>query len=233
MILCRRCGVEVEDSALCCPLCREPLQAGMAEVRGRTSVPEPASGKTGGRVHRWLLEIFSLFALTAALVALAADFATDLSVSWSWYPVLSIGFLWVSSVLLVFCSRRVWIFLPAEIAAVGSFLFGLDRLTPGTPWFVPLAVPLTLLTGTILALTLVVVRRRRRSPFVAIAMVLLASGVFAMGLDLFLNRYLDQRWSIGWSAVVFACLLPVIALLFFLRSWLGRRQAELRKSFHL
>jgi hypothetical protein len=203
------------------------------EEQTRTAPPGPDTRESGGRVHRWLLEIFSLFALTAALVVFAADLATDLSVSWSWYPVLSVAFLWVSSVLLVFCSRRVWIFLPAEIAAIGLFLFGLDRFTPGTPWFGPLAVPLTLLTGTILALALAVVRRRRRSPFAAIATVLLASGVFAVGLDLFINRYLGQRWSIGWSAVVFACLLPVIALLLFIRSWLGRRQAELRKLLHL
>ncbi len=233
MTLCRRCGVEVEDSALCCPLCREPLRAGSTKDETRIVSPGPDTRKTGGRVHRWLLEIFSLFALTTALVVFAADFATDASVSWSWYPVFSIAFLWVSSVLLVFCSRRVWVFLPAEIAAVGLFLFGLDRFTPGTPWFVPLAVPLTLLTGTVLALVMAFVRKRRRSPFAAIAMVLLASGVFAVGLDLFLNRYLGQRWSVGWSAVVFACLLPVIVLLLFLRSWLGRRQAELRKVFHL
>lgn len=233
MTLCRRCGVEVEDSALCCPLCRGRLRAGPVEEQTLVAPHEFDTRESGTRVHRWLFEIFSLFALTSALVVFAADFATDLSVSWSRYPVLSVALLWVSSVLLVFCSRPVWVFLPAEIAVVGLFLFGLDRLTPGTPWFVPLAVPLILLTGTILALVMAVVRRQRRSPFAAIATVLLASGVFAVGLDLFLNRYFDQRWSIGWSAVVFACLLPVIALLLFLRTWLGRRRTELRKLLHL
>jgi hypothetical protein len=134
---------------------------------------------------------------------------------------------------LIFCSRRVWVFLPAEIAAVSLFLFALDRFTPGTPWFVPLAVPLTLLTGTILALALVIVRGRRLSPLAAVATVLLAAGVFLVGLDLFLNRYMAHRWSVGWSAVVFACLLPMIALLLFLRVWFGRRRAELRKLLHL
>ena len=233
MTLCRRCGVEVEDSALCCPLCREPIRAGSKEEEPRPPLPERDTGETGGRVHRWLLEIFSLFALTAALVVFAADFSTGLSVTWSRYPVLAVAFLWLSSVLLIFCSQRVWVFLPVEIAAVGLFLFLLDRFTPGAPWFMPLAVPLTLLTGTTLALVMVIVRRRRLSLLAAIATVLLAAGVFLVGLDLSLNRYMDHRWSFGWSAVVFACLLPVIALLIFLRVWFGRRRADLRKLLHL
>lgn len=233
MTLCRRCGVEVEDSDLFCPLCRGPLRDGFEEPETRTATRGRDNGEAGGRVHRWLLEIFTLFALTVALVVFAADFATGLSVTWSRYPLLAIAFLWASSVLLVFCSRRVWIFLPAEIIAVGLFLFALDRFTPGAPWFVPLAVPLTLLTGTVLAVALAVVRRRRLTPLAAVATVLLVAGVFLVGLDLFLNRYMAHHWSVGWSAVVFACLVPVIALLLFLRVWFGRRRLELRKLLHL
>lgn len=233
MTLCRRCGVEVEEGTPRCPLCREPLLADRAGEQALAAPAGPGAPEPSGRVQRWVLEILSLFALTSALVVLAADFATGLAVTWSRYPVIGVAFLWVSSVLLICCSRRVWIFLPAEIAAVALFLFALDRFTPGTPWFVPLAGPLTLLTGTILALVLVVARRRRLSPSATTATVLLAAGVFMVGLDLFLNRSMAHRWTVGWSMVVCACLLPVIALVLLLRVWFGRRRAELRKLLHL
>jgi hypothetical protein len=39
--------------------------------------------------------------------------------------------------------------------------------------------------------------------------------------------------ALRWSTVVIACLLPIIALLLHLRTWLGRRATEMRKFLHL
>jgi hypothetical protein len=233
MTLCTHCGVEVEASERYCPLCRNSLEPGIEAEETEPARPKRDTQEANRRIRRWLLEVFSLFALTAALVVLAADYATGLSIDWARYPLVSIAFLWLSVILLILSSRHAWIFLPAEIVAAGLFLFILDQFTPRTTWFLPLAFPLTLLIGTLLALTLAVARGRRASPFAIIATVLLSGGVFVVGLDLFLNRYLGHRWFISWSGVVFACLLPVVALLLYLRTWLRRRQTELRKLFHV
>jgi hypothetical protein len=233
MNLCIHCGVEVEDSAQHCPLCRNSLKPGT-----ESKIMEPAPllrnpQEASRRINRWLLEVLSLFALTAGLVVFAADFASGLAITWARYPLASIVFLWLSAVLLILCSRRAWVFLPAEIVAVGLFLFILDRFTPGTTWFLPLAFPVTLLIGTVLALTLTIVQKRRLSPFAIIATALLAGGVFVVGLELLLNRYFTHRWFVSWSAVVFACLLPIDALLLYLRKWLRHRQTEIRKLLHV
>jgi hypothetical protein len=233
MILCSHCGVEVEDGLQRCPLCRRSLEPGLDHEESPPAPPRRDVQATNRRLHRWLLEVVSLFALTSILVVFAADLATGFDITWSRYPLTSIGFTWLSAVLLILWVHRTWIFLPAEIVTTGLFLFILDRFTPGTTWFLPLAFPLTVLIGTALALTLVVVRKRRLSPFANIATVLLACGVFVMGLELLLNRYADGLWQLSWSAVVFASLLPIVALLLYLRRWLGQRQQELRKLLHL
>lgn len=233
MSLCRRCGVEVEDDLRWCPLCRDPLQAGAAgEPRG----PAPSARdprQADRRIRRWLLEVVSLLAVTGALVVFAADFASGLSLSWARYPLASIVFLWLSTALLVLCSHRAWLGLAAEIAAVALFLLVLDWFTPGPAWFLPFALPVTLMFGGLLALTLAIVRKWRLSPFAIIAAGLFAAGVFVVGLELLLSRFFDHRWSVSWSAVVFGCLLPLVSLLLYLRKWLKQRQAELRKLLHV
>ena len=100
-------------------------------------------------------------------------------------------------------------------------------------WFLPLALPLTLLAGTILALTLALARMLDLSPFPTIATAMSAAAVLAVGLELLLNRYLADRWFVSWSAVAFACTLPLVLLLFYLRKRFKPMQAEIRKRLHL
>jgi hypothetical protein len=180
----------------------------------------------------WLLETFSFLAATGAIAVFAADFAFGMSLTWARYPLASIAFIWLSAVLLMLGSGRVWVCLPAEVAAVSLFLFVLDGFTPGPTWFLPVALPLTLLAGVILGLTLATVRMLNRSPFPTIATELMAAAVFVVGLELLLNKHLTDRWFVSWSAVTFACTLPLVLLLLYMRKRFKPMQAEIRKLLH-
>ena len=57
--------------------------------------------------------------------------------------------------------------------------------------------------------------------------------MFVVGLELLLNRYLENRWFVSWSLVAFVCMLPLVLLLLYLRRWLRARQGEIRKLLHL
>ena len=233
MSICSNCGVEVAEDLRCCPLCRNPLQPGVAGEQQEWPTPAPVPPEAGRRLRYWLLEILSLLAATGAIVVFAADFASGMSLTWSRYPLASIAFLWISAVLLILGSGRVWMSLLAEVAAVGLFLYVLNGLTPGPSWFLPLALPLALLAGAILGLTLGIVRKWNLSLFGAIATALLAAAVFVVGLELILNRYLIDRWFVSWSATTFGCTLPLVFLLLYLRKRVQPKQAEIRKFLHL
>jgi hypothetical protein len=225
MSLCQHCGVEVEDDARYCPLCRHPLQPG---TEGEPHEPPPPPvPKPVGSMRRWLLEFMSLLAVTAAIVVFAADFAFGMSLTWARYPLAAIAFVWLATVLLIRVS------LASEVAAVSLFLFALDGFTQGSSWFFPVALPLTLLAGTILALTLAIVRMLDLSPFSIIATAVMGAAVFVVGLEMILNNHLAHRWFVSWSAAAFACTLPVVLLLFYLRRRFRPMQAEIRKRLQL
>ncbi len=250
MNLCPHCGVELEAEEYACPLCRRPLPERPADgwpapapsppaPVAAAPVPPPAtagpaalSPATRRRAHRLLLEIYSLLAATAAIVLLAIDLASGMSVTWARYPLVSLVFLWLVGFVPILCSGRSWVLLSALTVAVGLYLFALDGLTPGRDWFLPLALPLILLAGAVLALTLGVVRIGRLSLFSTIAVALLAASVLAVGLDLLLNRFFAGRLFVGWSVIALACTLPPVLILFYLRKRLRARQAEIRKVLH-
>lgn len=252
MNLCRHCNVELEPDARSCPLCQQPLPgtaegelldslpSAMPQSEPQESAPPTSPGppvpippETKRRVQRYLLEIYSLLAVTAALVVFTVDFSNGLALTWAWYPLSSLTFLWVVMFLLILCAGRLWVTLLAVIAAICAFLFVLDQLAPGTTWFLPLALPLTLLAGAILAFILAIVRCMKPSLFTMIAIILLTTSFFVVGLELLLNRFYVGRWFIAWSSVTFACAIPVAMILFYLRKRLRSRQEEIRKVLHL
>lgn len=233
MKLCKHCEVEVEQGMHYCPLCRNPLQPGVADEVRETTSPFVDAREATRHVRRWILEILSLLAVTGAVVIFAADFAPDLRLTWGRYALAAIAFAWLSAILGMYCSHRAWVYLPAEVAGACLFLFALDRFAPGPSWFLPLALPVTLLIGTTLALTLTVVRKAGLTAVGSVGVALLAAGVSTVGLELLINRYRDDRWFISWSAVAFLCLLPLVSLLLYLQRWLRTRQGEIRKIFHL
>jgi len=234
MGLCSNCGVEVDEGLSRCPLCGQPLGPPVATGEAsldppQTRVADP-SAQSKKAVRRWLLEAVTLLAATGGIVVFATDFAYRMELSWSPYPLAAIAFLWVSAVVALTTSRRRLLWLALQTMALLFFLYAIDALAPGRPWLLQLALPAALLAVVLLALT--VVAARRAPPLPAIALALLAAGLYLLGMELLLSRFASRRLYPGWSLVAFGCLLPVALVLLFLHRWL-RHHPEVRKLFHL
>ncbi len=230
MSLCRSCGVEVEEGLARCPLCGTPL--GSADTPGEPkAAPRPPEPRGAPRaMRRWMLEAATILAGAAATVVFAADFAYRMRLTWSLYPLAAIGFLWVSAVVAIVSCPRPLVWLGCQTAALLAFLYGLDKLTAGPPWFVPLALPAALLAVVLAAATAAIARRR--PPLQVTALALLAAGLYLLGLEQILNRHLSRPFAPGWSLVAFGCIVPVVLVLLFLQRSL-RSRPELRRLFHM
>jgi hypothetical protein len=233
MIICPHCGVEVQDASAPCPLCQRPLTPDADTPADRSPARPGAPHEARRRVRRWLVELLTLLAVVGSAVVLVIDLATGRALDWAHYPLASIWFLWLATVAPQFLRGRSGAILTVEFATAAAYLAVLDRFTSGPTWFLPLALPMTVLAAALLAATLAFIRRPSRSPFAAIAAALLAAGALAVGVELLLNRFLDRGWHVAWSLVVLGCVLPLVAVLLYLRTWYRQRQDELRKLLHL
>ncbi len=232
MSICRNCGVEVEAGLDSCPLCGAPLKpAGAAEQPLAPAVPAGATPASRA-LRRWLLEAATLVAGSAAIVVLAADFAYDMVLAWSLYPLAAIGFVWLSALAAILAGRRPVVWLGCQTGALLLFLYALDALTGEPKWFVSLALPCAALAVALAAAVVAVVRKRLRAPLPATALALLGAGLYVLGLEQILNRHASRSFSPGWSLIALGCILPVALVLLFLHRWL-KQHPEVRRLFHV
>ena len=237
MILCPYCGVEVDDAAAPCPLCQRPVSqdVSLGPRRAPTNAPAAAAGplEARRRVRRWLLELFAVLAAVGSTVILVIGLSSGHGLEWARYPLAGIWFLWLLAIAPLYLPSRHGAILAVESAVIAAFLAVLDQFTSGPAWFLPLALPMTALAAIDLYAALVFIRQPGRSPFAAIAASLLAAGVFAFGLEVLLDHFLEGHMHPGWSLVALGSVLPLVLLLLYLRKWYQQRQAELQKLMHL
>jgi len=84
---------------------------------------------------------FSFACLIAIITCIIVDYAMNKQITWSWYPIISVPFGW-----LVFSPLHIKKYgTPLSILSLTifslPFLFLLEKITPVSGWFTPLAIP--------------------------------------------------------------------------------------------
>jgi len=230
------CGVEIDEGLERCPLCLAPL-GGEAE-QGEEAPPSPGHLVSPVEVSKpftlfRLWEIASLLAGTSAVVVFVADFAYGMTVTWARYPLVAIIFLWAASSLLLLLHRHRLLLLVAETVLAAIFLQTLDMLLPHKPWFLTLALPLTVLTGTFIGGVSALARALRPRVFTILAVVLVCAGLFLLGLETVISLHFSGAFRLSWSLVVFGCVAPLVGLLLYIQYRLKITSDDLGKIFHL
>jgi hypothetical protein len=231
MKTCENCGVEVEEDLKRCPLCRARLDDGPEEEPEELGEEPPQQTVSNARF--WLWEVVSLLSFVAALVIFASDFAFGFDIAWARYPLSAIAFLWASATVLIGLAKHpVWRLI-AQTVVVAGFLFALQFLTESGDWFLPLGLPITVLTGVLGGGAVFAIRRLRLSALPAVAVVILAAGVLVVGIELFIKRFQGSEVLVSWSLVAFACALALFFLILWINKRMRERHSEYRKVFHL
>lgn len=236
MPLCRNCGVVIDEGLERCPLCLAPL-GGEAEQVAGTSPPSGGvrSAVEGSKpltpLRLW--EIVSLFAGSSAVVVFVADFVYSMTITWARYPLVAIIYLWAAGSVLILLRRHRLLLLVTETAALMIFFLALDLLTATEPWFLSLALPLTVLAGILIGAISVITRGLRHRVFAILAVILVSVGLFLLGLETVLSLYLSGTFRLSWSLLVFGCTVPLVGLLFYIQYRLKITSNEVKKIFHL
>ena len=240
MKLCAKCGVEIDDDLVRCPLCGaslagdqqvDPAEAGGGEASDGNR-PEGFDERRK-KARFWLWEMFTIVFVATAIIVAATDFAYGFDLSWAVYPLTSLAFVWVVVTTIIALGKDIPLAYGAITVALLVYLFTLDALLPGTHWFVPFALPITLLVAAVGGGTAGAVRALKLSVFQAMAASLCAIGVFVLGLEVILSFALSLDSVLSWSIVAFGGCLSIALLLWLINKRLRERHADFRRVFHL
>ena len=239
MAICKRCGVEIDDSAETCPLCGTELGGG-GEQQENGSVnlkimPEfaneirPLSTKQRARL---VWEISSLMFLSAVIVVLFVDLISNRKITWSVYPIIATGFTWIiSSLISFFYTRPLVLFLGSYIDLL-AFLLLINLAATENFWFVPLGLPIASCLFLILGVLCIIVPRIERRGLNIPAFILFGAGIFTIGIEATVGWYRFGSFSLSWSGLVLVSVSPIAIILLFIHYRL-RKYVDIKRFFHL
>lgn len=221
MTYCSRCGVEVEERAQACPLCEAPIQR-LDEPREEPA-RYPDVVTSPDRQVRYLVWILSTAALSSlALTFVTLDVVLNQRITWSHYPLIGAGVIWLLITLVVAVARRPIFVIVSQAVATGGFLFLIDISDGRLHWFVPLALPIVAVVTGASVLVWLVARLSRRTPALVAAAVLFGCGAGSVAVDLLVSAYLGAP-GMSWSWVVLGAAVPLVVFLLYFHVRLGRR----------
>lgn len=233
MSYCVHCGVELDDTAAFCPLCHtEVVDPGHPPD---LTAPKPFPTQPGEvpPVHKG--------AVAAAITAMLACVAVGCWVlnlflkpgrSWSLYVIGATILLWFW-IVLPLLARKLPLLVRSfiNVVAVGLYVYLMSVDLNGWNWYIGLAVPIILWGGAVWLLLSLMLRVYRRSVISAAAILIGSVGVFLLGVEFFIDRWLTGRWDPSWSLVVFTiCLCTVVPLVIIRR--IPAVHEEMRRRFH-
>ena len=203
MSYCVNCGVGLDPSAKTCPLCGTP--AWHPELDAPPYFPaNSATVQPASRREAAILLTAMLVSVSLCCGLLNLFLPTDRP--WCLYVIGAAMMLWV------------WFALPMDLG--------------GSRWFRGLALPMIGWAGVLVFLLSFLLRGGRRSTLSAIALIIGAAGLLAMGIEFCIDRYFRGVWQPGWSLIVLAVCVGLIIPLRIVRRVPSLRE-EARRRFNL
>ena len=232
MIICKECGVELEEKMRKCPLCDTSVSddgSGSFTLKSSRKELEPDVGKTN-LLSRILWQITAILLLSGIAATLVINLSIQGSITWSVYPIsiclmilayVSLMSLWRTTITYQLAGG--WIFSSIVLFIMNGFVSG--------DWPVMLALPILCAVNVTTFILIFVLRALATKGLNVLAVVILAIAILCLVLEGIISIYFENVIRVQWSAIVSACLLPVAATVAFMY-FRTRNNKDLRKIFH-
>lgn len=204
MSYCVNCGVELDGSLKECPLCNTPVINPREIPCDRAAAPFPREkGQVEAVKKKDAGILLSTVVVATAVVCGLLNLLVFSGKPWSLTIIGACVLLWVIMIPVVIYSRQpIYVSILFDGIAMAAYLYLLTYLTGSREWFAGLGLPVTVLVTVIVEILTACVRKIPRS-FLTVALCsFTAMAVLCIGLELLIDRYLYDKVSLSWSAVV-------------------------------
>lgn len=238
MPYCSRCGVEVDKNENNCPLCQATIQKVFEDKEPHKRYPpERVPRRTAPPLTRQdriqlAKTVSTLGFLIPILIVISVDYFINSKISWSVYAMAGLTTTWLVTLMPLIFPRRPYITSGLIHLVIIFLVLFLNITIKNQNWIFPIAVPVILLScSLVFLLQFSSIRLRPKGPVLA-AFILFAISLLCLGIDITINEYLISKLRMGWSLIVCSVNVPVGLMLIYLQSRLSRN-TMLRRFFHL
>ncbi|HYF30265.1 MAG TPA: DUF6320 domain-containing protein [Chitinophagaceae bacterium] len=234
MIICKNCGVELEEGIANCPLCG---QSAGSDDTSLSQIPVPEQKSVYGREmtqpqKQFTWEIVSLILLSGAIATFIVDFIISRRITWSELPMAMSLTIFSYISLFAFWRQRLVVQMTGGLMLSSLCLVVLDLLIGGIHWSTRLAIPLLTATTIVLMILIFVVRNSKYKGINLIAWIFLGAAILCLCIDGVLSIYKTGSFHLSWSIIAISCIVPVVLVLLFAHFRL-KKGRSLEKTFHV
>lgn len=234
MSYCVNCGVALDSTAEFCPLCHAPVCNPVQPVDREGPTPFPTDRReVPPASKRELAILISAMLVSVSVCCALLNLILRAERIWSLYVVSAAVMVWVWFVPpllrrgrpLRFQGGINWLSVVAYVLLIAMDLNGWG-------WYWGLALPILLLLGIMGFFLDGMLHKRQRSVLSGLTLIVGSVGVFMVGVELLVDRYVQGAWSPGWSLVVLTICLALLIPLIVVRRVPSLRE-EARRRFHM
>ena len=158
--------------------------------------------------------------LLIAMVCLIVNYSTARAISWSLYPIGGLIIIMASLFpLLILKKYKAFGAFVGLTVTVIPYLYLIQTLVATKGWFIPLALPIALLSLLALGISLMAFTSKKINKITAAAVAVFMFGVIVnYGVGVFVNRFLNEnngdeiiRVAIVYASVILSLILMIIA----------------------
>lgn len=232
MSYCVHCGVELDQTQRACPLCGTEVHDPVTPVDRQSPRPYPTRSTVVEPPGKGELAVLLSVMLVSASAACALlNLFLNSERFWSLYVIGGAMTLWLWMVLPLLTPKLpVWGKLLLDGAAVGVYVGLIALSVDGLGWYLALALPIVLVSAAVaLGLGFFL---PGRSILTSVMLLMGASALECMAIELFVDRFLRGVWAPGWSIVVAVVCGALILVLVTVRVVPSLRE-QARRKFHL
>ncbi len=234
MSYCVNCGVELDATAKECPLCNTPV-LNPAELKKIANASQPFPTEKGAveTVKRKDLGILvtAVVLATAITCGILNAFVFPKNL-WSLAVIGVCAVIWVILIpAVIYVKQPIYVSLFYDGIAVAAYLYMLTFLTGTKVWLWGLGLPIVVLAVAVLELYTLCVNKLPKSFLTHTLYLVTSIGVFCLGLEILIDRYVRGEIDLSWSAVV---LTVTVILDIALITMLSRKRLrnEVRRRLH-
>lgn len=232
MIICKTCGVELDEGIEVCPLCETPVNSDARKGVGPGQAKERTKRKPAEKyaLQRVLWQITAVLLLSGILGTLIVDLSVHGAVTWSVYPVTISLMVFSYASLMAFWHTKIILQVVAAWMISTAVLFVVNASIPAA-WPLQLALPILCAANVIGLLLYYITINLKMRGLNAVAIYFVAIAILCMVIEGILSLYMTNTVTLKWSVIVAACLLPVTAALLFMY-FRTRNNPDIKKIFH-
>ncbi|MCB2222167.1 MAG: zinc ribbon domain-containing protein [Bacteroidetes bacterium] len=241
MILCKNCGVELEENMKNCPLCGKHISEESPDDEKEFQIQETRQEErllsdfrelTPIQRRRLFWQLSAMILLSGMIVTFIIDLIINKDITWSKYTMSSCLALFLIITMIVFLKRKIIVSLTGSFIITSILMVLFDMFNKNIGWGTKLGIPLVFAFYLVVFVLISLVRRSRQRGINLIALFLIASGILSVCIEGIISLQINNRLNFQWSVIALVSVLPVSAILLFIHYRL-RKGTDLKRFFHI